>query len=353
MTHATSKTNQLLDVIRSQIAPNDDALKEARGRRDAVRYAAETFGSTNRTFASGSIAHRTANCPVHRRDVGLDADSGLVLDRRACPHLGPDSALGMGPNTVVNQMARQLERELEDMYPKLEVEVTKRAILLTFNEPLGGGEDPTVDLVVGLDRVGQPGLWIPNTETDSWDASHPENHTELLTADPADLRLVRQHAIRLAKAENKRTDQPPLCSFNIEAFGWMFVAQGMSDAEALLAIWRDGAADLARRLTPDPAGVSGDIKVENYRWALEGLTYAAGQMQSALEHDHDAEWVRRALAPLFPEFVPPAVNGYSKAQLVAASRNPGSQPRFGNGGVFGPTGAVAANTFVRSYGDRS
>lgn len=93
MTKPTSKTAQLLDVIRSQIAPDDAVLKEAAARRDATRDAAETFGSVNCTFASGSPAHRTANCPVHRRDVGLDADYGVVLDRRAYPILGPDSVL--------------------------------------------------------------------------------------------------------------------------------------------------------------------------------------------------------------------------------------------------------------------
>ncbi|MCG5446366.1 hypothetical protein NIE79_004934 [Micromonospora sp. NIE79] len=351
MTRTTSKTAELLDIIRSQIAPKDEALKEARGRRDAVRGAADAFGSTNRTFASGSIAHRTANCPVHRRDAGLDADCGVVLDRRAYSHLGPDSLLGQGPNKVVNQMADHLQRELKGTYPKVKAKVTKRAILLAFDEPLSGGEDPTVDIVVGLDRAQLPGLWIPNTESDTWDPSHPEKHTELLTAEPATLRLVRQHAIRLAKAENKRTERPPLCSFNIEAFGWMFVRPGMSDAEALLAIWRDGAADLAQRLTPDPAQVSADIKVEDCDLALFRLRYAASQLQSALDHDDDAEWVRRALAPLFPEFVPPALDAFSKAQVVAESRDPGSQLRFGAGGVLGLSGALV-NTSVRSFGEQ-
>jgi hypothetical protein len=350
VTLPTSHTALLLDDIRNQIAPHDDALKEARGRRDAVCDAAETFGSTNRTFASGSIAHRTANCPIHHRDAGLDADCGVVMDRRVFPNLGPDSVLRGGPNTLVNAVAEHLERELKPKYPKLKVKVTKRAILLTFNEPLSGGEDPTVDIVVGLDRVNLPGLWIPNTETNSWDPSDPEMHTTLLTASPADLRLVRQHAIRLAKAENKHTDTPPLCSFNLEAFGLMFVKPGMSDAEALLAIWRDGAADLAWRLTPDPAGVSVDIKVENYQWALESLRYAAGQLQSALEHDHDPEWVRRCLAPLFPDFVPAAAGAKTKARLAAESRNPGLQLSIGASGVLGVAGA-RVNTNVRSYGE--
>ena len=241
-------------------------------------------------------------------------------------------------------MARHLETALREQYTKLKVKVTKRAILLAFNEPLSGGEDPTVDIVVGLDRVGRPGLWIPNTETDRWDPSHPEEHTRLLTAEPEDLRLVRQHAIRLAKTENKRTEEPPLCSFNIEAFGSMFVERGMTDAEALLAIWRDGAADLSWRLTPDPAGVSAPIKVADLGEAVQRLGYAAAQLQSALDHDDDAEWVRRALAPLFPEFVPPTLGALSKAQVVAESRKPNSQLRFGVGGGLGVSGAAAVNT---------
>lgn len=351
-----SYTLEMLDFVRSQIAPDDLALKEARARRDATRDAAEKYGSTNRSFASGSLAHRTANCPIHHRDAGLDADCGVVLDRRAYPTLGPDSASKVGPVEVVKRMATHLDHSLRPNYPKLKVKVTKRAILLSFNAPLPGGEDPTVDIVVGLDRVGQPGLWIPNTETNTWDPSHPEKHTKLLTAEPASLRLVRQHAIRLAKAENKRIAKPLLCSFNIEAFGWMFVEPGMNDAQALLALWRHGADDLEWRLTPDPAGVSAAIKVEDRRAAIQKLRYAAAQLRSALDHDTDAEWVRRALAPLFPEFVPPALNAMSTAQVVEASRKPGaksSQLTFGVGGVLGATGAATVNTSVRSYGDRA
>lgn len=348
-----SRTITLLDNVRSQIAPDDVALKEARGRRDSTMTAAERFGSANRSFPSGSLAHRTANCPVHQRDVGLDADCGIVLDRRAYPTLGPDTASGDGPTEVVAQMAAHIEETLADEYPDLTVEITKRAILLTFNEPLPGGEDPTVDIVVGLDRATNHGLWIPNTETDTWDPSDPEEHTRLLTADPASLRLVRQHAIRLAKAENKRVADPLLCSFNIEALGLMFVKPEMNDAEALLALWRGGAYDLAQRLTPDPAGASGPIKVKDRTKAVDNLHYAADQLQFALGHDNDAEAVRAALAPLFPDFVPPALDAASTAQLVVESRKPGvkaSDLTFGIGGVLGTAGTATVNTSVRSYG---
>jgi WD domain, G-beta repeat/APAF-1 helical domain len=80
-----SFTQQVLDDVRTQIAPEDAALKEARERRDTTRTAAEDFAGVRHSFASGSLAHGTANCPIHQRDKGLDADTGVVLDRRSHP----------------------------------------------------------------------------------------------------------------------------------------------------------------------------------------------------------------------------------------------------------------------------
>ena len=107
---------------------------------------------------------------------------------------------------------------------------------------------------------------------------------------------------------------------------------------------------------PGPRRVSAAIKVEDRAKAVEKLRFAATQLQSALDHDDDAEWVRKALAPLFPEFVPPALNAMSTAQVVEASRNPGAkstQLTFGLGGVLGAAGVATVNTSVRSFGDPS
>jgi hypothetical protein len=184
-------TQQLLDDVRAQLAPEDEVLKEARARRDLTRSAGESFHGTNRSFGSGSLAHGTANCPVHQRDKGLDTDCGVVLDRRSHPTLGPDSPEQDGPTEIVEQMRDHLRPKVTEKYPGASFEITKRAILIRFDAPLATGEDPTVDLVVGLERRNAPGLWIPNTEAERWDASHPERHTELLTAEPKDLRVTR------------------------------------------------------------------------------------------------------------------------------------------------------------------
>lgn len=343
-------TATLLDDVRSQLAPDDLALKEARTRRDAVLDAAATFSGVLRKFTSGSLAHATANCPVHQRDKGLDADGGAVLDRRHYNTLGPDSARGMGPRAVVEEVAEHARAKLVGTYPNLEVTITKRAILLEFGEPLPNGEDPTVDLVVGLERAGQPGLWIPNTESDTWDASHPEGHTQLLTANPKVHRVTRARAIRLAKAENKRHEQPLLCSFNLEALALMFVAEEMSVPQALAATWRRGARDLRARLTPDPAQVSDPIKCRDRSEAADRLDFAADRLESALAHDDDQTWVRRELSQLWHEFVASAPGQETKARTAARLKSGGTLNMTTAGAVTTTAGVALKST--RAYGGR-
>ncbi len=316
----TSYTAKVLDEVRAQLAPDDVVLKEARGRRELVTAAAMGFPGALRPYRSGSLAHGTANCPVHKRDQGLDADCGVVLDRRTYPQLGPDGA-GIGPTQIVNQVLSHVTRAVLDEYPKATLEPTKRAILIKFNAPLASSEDPSVDLIVSLTRASGPGLWIPNTETDEWDASHPEKHTELFTGGGESLRRVRARVVRLAKAENKREPVAPLCSFNVQALGWMFTQDGMTAPEALLALWRRGAADLRNRLTPDPADVSAPIKVEDRQEAVRRLEFAADCLEAALAVDWSEANVRAQLHELWPEFVAEQVGGTSKARLAAALKN--------------------------------
>jgi hypothetical protein len=342
-------TERLLDDVRAQLAPNDAVLKEARERRDLVRSAAESFHGTTGSFASGSLAHATANCPIHERDRGLDADCGVKLDRRSHPTLGPDSRDNDGPTAIVEEVRNHLRPKVLAEYPLAAFKITKRAILINFNAPLLTGEDPTVDLIVGLERRNKPGLWIPNTEAERWDPSQPEKHTQLLTADPKDLRVVRARVIRLAKAENKRAGTPPLCSFNLEALGLMFVERGMDEPLALQTLWARGADDLKRRLTPDPAGVSPPIKVTDRQTAADRLRMAAHILAMALAVDDDERLARKRLARLWPDFIAVEPGGTTKARTAARLRSR-SEMSITPAGMLS-TGAGQQLKSVRSFGD--
>ena len=228
-------TAAFLNEVHAELAPSDDTLSAARSRRDEVLAKASTFPGALRTYISGSIAHRTANHDT-------DADCGLVLDRRSYPKLGPDGE-GEGPNQLVEEVRQFLRDHLKEDHPDIRFRVTKRAIKVSFNEPLDNGTDPSVDLIVALTRKGQ-GLWIPNTETKGWDASDPEYHTKVLTDDPAELRRVRARVIRLAKGWNTQYSEPGLCSFNIEALALNCITEEHGVPDGLAELFRFAASDL-------------------------------------------------------------------------------------------------------------
>lgn len=341
-------TAEILDDVRRQIAPDDSVLKEARERRENIKAIASSYDGVARSYSSGSLAHGTANCPIHLRDKGLDADCGVVLDRRVHPTLGPDSIVNEGPCRLSGEFVEYLRPRLLNMYPHARLELTKRAVFIEIKEPMPDGEDPTIDLVIGLQRR-EKGLWIPNTEADRWDPSHPEMHTALLTAEPKQLRVTRARAIRLSKAENKRTSQPPLCSFNIEAFGLMFVAADMDVTHALLMLWTQGAADLQRRLTPDPAHVSRPIKVQDRTYAVQRLQHAAQRLQAALANDDNEAVVRQHLHALWPDYVAASRHESTKARIAAALKSKRALGVSTGGGLTTGIGEPLKST--RSFGD--
>jgi hypothetical protein len=336
----TRYTEKVLDEVRAKLAASDQVLQAARDRRGLVLDAAMGFEFALRPYNSGSIAHWTANSD-------LDADCGVVLDRRKYQGLGPDGD-GIGPNEVVEQVADLVRSAL----PGSNVDTSKkRAITVEFGQPVEG-EDPSVDLIVGLDRREKPGLWIPNLWRQRWDPSHPERHTELFLGQPTPVRRVWARAVRLAKGWNTSSafDKPGLSSFNLETLAWMRMEKGMSQAQALAEVFAFGARSLVNdNRTPDPAEVSPPIKLSlDWQIVVARLNEAAKRMDSALEHDDDEAAVREALAPLFPDQLDE--RGQPKEDWTSALRR--NKPfSVGRSGV--QAGAVAAadavKTDVRSW----
>jgi hypothetical protein len=136
----------------------------------------------------------------------------------------------------------------------------------------------------------------------------------------------------------------------LEAFALMFVERGMDEPSALLALWEEGARDLRRRLTPDPAGVSKPIKVVDRPRAIERLEYAAGRLALALDHDDDEAKVRAALRPLWPDFIAEHPGEASKARTAAALRRHSSLGIIGTG-VLSTSGGTTLAKRPRSFGD--
>lgn len=329
----------LIEIL-GKLHPGDEVISAARARRDEVLSAAGKVEGHLRTYWSGSIAHRTAN-------FDTDADGGVVLDRRSYPNLGPDGD-GDGPSDIVDQIRKDVRDELLVDHPSLRTRITKRAIVITFNDPVveGAHGDPSADLIVGLTRRDQPGLWIPNLLQDRWDPSHPEAHTTLLTANPRALRQKRAKVIRLAKGWNKQFSLPAVCSFNIEALALQSVSEGTGLGEAVAQFFEQSARELSQRLTPDPAGVSPPIKtlIDRER-AARRFDRAANQIREALSHAEDECKVLAALSAMYQDFVEPCESDREMRDALSSGGR-----RFTTAGSLAVSSSMRHQKTTRAFG---
>jgi hypothetical protein len=336
-------TGRVLDEVRDLIDADPVILATTRARLGYVRKASEAFPGSLRSYSSGSIAQGTVIDPV------LDADGGIVLDRRSYPSLGPDGG-GAGPRAAVEEVRQFLEPMVVAEFPGARLSIGRRSILVTFQEGVQGEDGracqfPSVDLIVALSRRDAPGLWIPECPRDVWDASDPEGHVALLREGLVSLQRTRRQVIRLSKAWARRYPEPPLCSFNITALALAAVDPGTTLAVALLATLQFGAASLATGPTADPAGIAKEpIGCPDPGRAARMMSMAAGHLASALQRDDNEAAVRDSLAAIFGDLVAPAPS--SKAALASVLR--GSGVMAAQLGIAAPVGTVVRP--VRSWG---
>jgi hypothetical protein len=329
--------------VRTKIAADDKVLKEARARRDLVAESAMGIEGSLRWFRSGSVAHAMVNRPVS------DADSGLVLDRRAYPALGPDGD-DEGPDEIVDQLQDLVGPKVRKKYPKAVVKKSRRGLLVEFNEPVTEDEDPSVDLIVTLTRKDADGLRIPDRHKDDWTPSHPEKHTELFTSGSREPRALRARVVRMAKAWNNQWDEGDraLSSFNIAALAWEYVDDGSVPLDEALAGWFRYARDeLDKAETKDPAGVSEPIRLLlSKNEVVERLGAASDDLDEALANDADEDKVREALSRVYREYVDGPRSG--KEALAAALRSGNQGVGASKAGLV--VGGGTAMKTTRSFG---
>jgi hypothetical protein len=315
-THATA-ANSVVDAVRRQVAVRADVLSAAKRRRDRVRALANEHEAARATFNSGSVAHGTANAPLH------DTDCGVVLDRRKFWAYGPDGD-GLPPRPMMESFRDWILPRLRREYPHVTCEITKRALLFEFHDLLqfdGNLQtDPSVDLVVALERRESPGLWIPNTARPGWDPSHPQRHTELFVATKDSLRVHRARVVRLAKVAVKNDGEfKVMCSFNVEALALELVTDTAPIAPALADFLIASSVEIAATLTDDPAHVSGPIKLPDgvtQRIAARRLGELGQVVGASLTADTESE-VRRILSAVFGPQID-AIRGDGRGRLHRA-----------------------------------
>lgn len=236
---------------------------------------------------------------------------------------------------------------MREVYPKARCGTSKRGPKMSFGEPVDD-QDPTVDLVVALTRKKGSGLWIPNLDKNTWEASDPERHVVLFTSGGQSLRRTRRRVVRLIRAWNKQYTQPGFSSHNLTCWAWEFVGSGMGLAIALNTVLTQAAARVeAGHATPDPAGVSPNVKLLVLRSvAARRLRTAADALTEALEHDDDRDAVLAALSRAFYNYVEDPNPAGLAGKVAALRRNiPVTTATLG---LAGPATLVRP---TRAYGD--
>lgn len=241
---------------------------------------------------------------------------------------------------------------LKEAYPNVVVKLMKRGLLIEFHEPLITGEDPTVDLVLALNRVEGDALWIPNLEQNRWDASHPEKHVVLFTAGSDGLRQTRRHVVRIAKAQVKQFNPPAVCSFNIAALAWECIKFAEPIDTALYRFYDFAATELSQRLTADPAEISPSIKVKDRYVAVKRFRRTADNIKLAIDAGDDDAKVLEALVEfgVFWKLLDPPTG--SSASAIAGSIVSGSALSIDPSGTLktGSSGLTPVKK-TRSYGN--
>jgi hypothetical protein len=346
--------DRALDEILKEISVPLPVLKEARSRRDLVLAVAEEHDAARdgAGFASGSVAHGTTNRPIE------DADCGIKVNRRFEEFrvFGPDAGEDRGPEAFIRLFSAFVLPRLRRRYPRAEVDLSgNRAIKFVFNETVQidewGPVDPYVELIVGLDRVEGPGIWIPNRRRNGWDSADPEYHTELMTErDSEELRVLRAHVLRLSKRAVKRDGAEGgiavMCSWNLSALALESIDSDLPLTAALHGFLSYASSSIAAGLTEDPApAVTDPINlpdgVSNPQ-ASARLEEMAAIVEAAMKAS-SKEGARAYLGKLFG----PEVEGILKRERRLVQRGLGA----GNDGALAAgLGVAAAPKHTRSGG---
>lgn len=304
-----SYVDDLINDVRKQIEPDEEVLKEARVRLQIVRNAAVTFHGALRTYRSGSLAAHTMIEPV------ADGDGGLVLNRNYYPTLGPEGK-DETPTEVTDDLIEHIRPKIREKYPNASMWRSKRGPMIRFGNPIND-IDPTVDLVIAMNRKKGNGLWIPNLVADTWEASDPEQHVELLNGDSGAFRATRRKIIRLAKSWNGGFKDSGASSFLISVWAYEFVEVGQGVTKGLWSLFDQAATRLeASENTGDPAEVSPNLHplIPHERMAKR-LRLAATHLENAMNADDENE-IRKELSLVFKDQIQSAETAALKSSIT-------------------------------------
>jgi hypothetical protein len=175
-----------------------------------------------------------------------------------------------------------------------------------------------------------------------WEPSHPEKHTELVVNRNKATKSTFARVIRLGKHANKRHGQT-IPSFNLTALALRCIEEKVSMQEGLSTLFRHAADSLKEGPTEDPAGISGEIRVNTPRRkdAADKFKKLAELSEEAvaLEDDGETTQAQKAWSQVLPDAVDPPNDEDLKARYTKALSE-------GNGRVRQATSGMVVSNYL-------
>lgn len=205
-------------------------------RQQNVRRAVESYLTVLDSFLTGSYSRHTMIAPLKDADV----DIFIVLDPSYYEENGQANLLD------------RVKRVLKNTYPTTpDISRNGQAVTIQFT-------DFAVDVVPAFYRKGG-GYLIPNSARQTWIATDPKKHVEILSDANARHNGDLVPIIKMVKGWNRNIERD-FYSFHLEVLVLQILDRvTISDFPSGIRYFFDKGRSYIREKNPDPSGYGGDI----------------------------------------------------------------------------------------------
>jgi len=227
---------QAFEELKENLEITDLQQSTVSTRQQNVRRAVESYLTVLDSFLTGSYSRHTMIAPLKDADV----DIFIVLDSSYYEENGQANLLD------------RVKRVLKNTYPTTpDISRNGQAVTIQFT-------DFAVDVVPAFYRKGG-GYLIPNSARQTWIATDPKKHVEILSDANARQNGDLVPIIKMVKGWNRNMERY-FYSFHLEVLVLQILDRvTISDFPSGIRYFFDKGRSYIREKNPDPSGYGGDI----------------------------------------------------------------------------------------------
>ena len=261
---------QSFQKLKTNLEITDPQASIVSTRQNNVRDVIKADLSVLDSFLTGSYSRKTMIAPLKEADI----DIFIILDSKYFYNY--DNGQNGGQAGLLDLLKRTLRKTYTETP---DISRNGQAVTIRFN-------DFIVDVVPAFYRNGG-GFLMPNSINNSWIATDPKKHVELVAASNNVHNGDFVPLIKMIKAWNKNNSKY-FSSFHLEVLALQILSGvTITNFPSGMRYFFDKGKVLVTQENPDPAGYGGDVG--NYINTQEKIQEAVGKFQLAHERAVKAE----------------------------------------------------------------